>query len=103
MSGHLCERTVDIMMRDGFFAFGRLCRHMGFGGGFFMMIGGLLLLGLVIYVIVVLTGNKPANQHVTGGTSLHDIGSAMNILNERFARGEINQEEYAGKKSELRK
>jgi len=91
------------MMRDGFFAFGGLCRHMGFGGGFFMMIGGLLLLGLVIYGIVVLTGNKPTSQPVTGGTSLQDISSAMNILNERFARGEINEEEYARKKSELRK
>ena len=91
------------MMRDGFFAFGCFCRHMGFGGGLFMMIGGLLLLGLVIYGIVVLTGKKPTSQSVTGGTPLQDISSAMNILNERFARGEINEEEYARKKSELRK
>jgi len=91
------------MMRNGFFALGGLCRHMGFGGGFFMMIGGLLLLGLVVYLIVVLTGNKSTNKPVNGGNSTQDIGSAMNILNERFARGEINEEEYARKKSELRK
>jgi len=91
------------MMRNGFFAFGALCRHMGFGGGFFMMIGGLLLLGLVIYLLVVLTGNKSTKHPVTGGNSTQDISSAMNILNERFARGEMNEEEYARKKSELRK
>ncbi|MEI8200225.1 MAG: SHOCT domain-containing protein [Eubacteriales bacterium] len=68
-----------------------------------MMIGGLLLLGLVIYVIVVLTRQKPTNQSVSGSTPVQDIGSAMNILNERFARGEINEEEYARKKAELRK
>jgi len=91
------------MMREGFFALGGLCRHMGFGGGFFMMIGGLLLLGIFIYMIVVLTAPKPTNQSVTGGTSFQDISSAMNILNDRFARGDINEEEYARKKTELRK
>jgi len=91
------------MWRDGFYGFDGFCRHIGFGGGFFMMLGGLLLLGLVIYGIVVLTRNKSASHPVTGGTPLQDIGSAMNILNERFARGEINEEEYARKKSELRK
>lgn len=91
------------MMREGFFALGGLCRHMGFGGGFFMMIGGLLLLGLFIYMIVVLTAKKPTNQSVTGGNSFQDISSAMSILNDRFARGDINEEEYARKKTELRK
>ena len=91
------------MMRYEFWELGGLCRHMGFGGGIFMMIGGLLLLGLVIYVIVVLTGKRQTNHTVPVSTVYQDTGNALNILNERFARGEINEEEYARKKAELRR
>lgn len=91
------------MMRYGFWELGGLCRNMGFGGGIFMMIGGLLLLGLVIYVIVVLAGKSQTNHTVPASTVYQDTGNALNILNERFARGEINEEEYTRKKAELRR
>ena len=91
------------MMRYGFWELGGLCRHMGFGGGIFMMIGGLVLLGLLIYGIIVLTGKKQTNHAVPVSTVYQDSGNALVILSERFARGEINEEEFARKKAELRK
>lgn len=91
------------MMRFGFWELGGLCRHIGFGGGIFMMIGGLVLLGLLIYGIIVLTGKKQTNQTASTTAVYQDTGNAINILSERFARGEINEEEYARKKAELRK
>lgn len=91
------------MMRYGFWALGGMCRHMGFGGGLFMMFGGLLLIGLLIYGIVLLTGKKNSSQTGAHAAPTQDIGNAMNILNERYARGEIDEDEYARKKAELRK
>lgn len=68
-----------------------------------MMIGGAILLGLVIYGIVVLTRNRQSFQTAVNSNVTSDTGNAMNILNERYARGEVNEEEYARKKVELRK
>ena len=91
------------MMGNMFYGFGGLSRHMVWGGGAFMMIVGLILLGLFIYGIVVLTRGRHPNQSVTNSIVHQDNGNALNILNERYARGEVNEEEYARKKSELRK
>jgi|GEM_PF-342825 len=99
------------MMRYGFWGFEGMNRHMGFGGGLFM-ICGLILLGLLILGIVALarhrntsqtTHNVQPNQPAAGSASQQDTGSAFTILNERYARGEINEEEYNRKKTELRK
>jgi len=94
------------MMRDGFFEFGSWCSRMGWGGGIFMMIGGVILLGLLIYGIVLLAGHsqtRQTSQPILNNPVQQDIGNALNILNERYARGELNEEEYARKKTELRK
>lgn len=91
------------MMGNMFYGFGGLSRHMVWGGGIFMMIVGLILLGLFIYGIVILTRHREPNQPVTNSFAHQDIGNALNILNERYARGEVNEEEYARKKTELRK
>ena len=68
-----------------------------------MMIGGLLLLGILIYAVVRLTGHNQKSQPIINNPVQQDIGNALNILNERYARGELNEEEYARKKTELRK
>lgn len=91
------------MMGNMFYGFGGLSRHMVWGGGIFMMIGGLILLGLFIYGIVILTRHREPNQPMTNSFVHQDNGNALNILNERYARGEVNEEEFARKKSELRK
>lgn len=68
---------------------------MGFG----MMGGGilgLLLLGVAIYFIF-----RFANDRKYHGNYGHDEGDALEILKERFAKGEITEEEYERKKKML--
>jgi len=80
---------------------------MGFGyGGWWMWLGGLLILAvtaLVIYALVVIIGRsgrspvRPSYEEQSVNS-----GNALGILAERFARGEINDEEYQQKKNALR-
>jgi len=68
----------------------------GMGLGWFMGFGwifGLIVIGLVIWLIVTL-----ANQNKT---KIEKGKSPLDILKERYARGEINKEEYLDKKKDL--
>ena len=79
--------------------------HVGFGpGGFF--VGFLLLLVLVVLVAVVLSlfmSRRHLWRHYAGDSPWRPAGSseAMRILNERFAKGEIDAEEYKVRKELL--
>ncbi|MGH4140305.1 SHOCT domain-containing protein [Clostridium sp.] len=73
---------------------------MGYGygnnmmGGSFGMIIPIIIIVIVAFSIYKLLQNK----------NIKDIGtrdSSLDILNERFARGEINEEEYNSKKNAL--
>lgn len=70
----------------------------GTGGGmFFMMIFGfLILLALIFIAFKLMKVNLPSNL-----SSSND--SALNILNERYAKGELNEEEYTKMKIILSK
>jgi putative membrane protein len=61
-----------------------------------MMIIPLILIGVVIYLITKQEGNSNIKRIETKDNSL-------DILNERFARGEINEEEYSHKRIVLSK
>jgi putative membrane protein len=80
------------------------CNRFGAGGygsggpNFFMMIPMLIILLLVAYFIYKAISSKNLNFAVDTSSS-----KAMAILNERFAKGEINEEEYANKKNQLLK
>jgi len=102
------DRTRDI---------GGLCRN-GFGhpGIIGMVLGGLFFLGLlVVLVLLIVAATRKGGWHhpVHGNEKIEneskgpDLNSsainAMAILNERYAKGEINQEEYLSKKSDLQK
>lgn len=69
----------------------------GWGMGWMWIWPGLILLGLVVlgYLGVLL---------VQGRSSVASPGwsSARQILDERFARGEIDEEEYRRRRAELR-
>lgn len=76
------------MMRFPFF-------HMGFGWllmGLFP-IGAILLLGWLVWAVV---RRAPANP-----MSAAESANARQILDERYARGEITREEYERIKSDL--
>jgi putative membrane protein len=78
------------------------CRGLGFGGfygapPFMMMIPMIIFLIVAGYFIYKLFINKKNNNNPVSSQSFR----AIEILNERFAKGEINEEEYIARKSQL--
>jgi len=71
-------------------SFGMGSGMMGFGMGF-----GIIFWVLLIALIVYLLAGKEAVKS--------EENSAIKILNERYARGEINQEEYLRMKEALKR
>jgi putative membrane protein len=72
----------------------------GFGyGGICMMLIPIVLVIIIVYAVYKLTGHSNNNGHY------NNIGSnsALDILNERFVRGEITEEEYKQKKNMILK
>ena len=61
-----------------------------------MMIVPVILIGVVVYVI----HNQSQNSN---SKDIRVRDNSLDILNERFARGEINEEEYYNKKNILSK
>ena len=66
----------------------------GFGGIFMLVWWGIIILGIVMLVKWVLT-----SLGAGGGRSGSD--KALEILKERYARGEIDEQEFEKKKQEL--
>ena len=67
-------------------------------GGWWFMGGGGLLLVLLIVVVVALLMRQPTGNTRPGETT----GSAEDVLAERFARGEIDENEYRRRLDALR-
>jgi len=72
---------------------------MGSGYGYNMMGGrsGFMIICIIIIAITLFIVYKLLKNN-----NIKDIGSrdnSLDILNERFARGEINEEEYNNKKN----
>lgn len=69
---------------------------MNWGMGFGWIIG-LALLVLVVWAIVKIVNNNNINH----STTENNQKTALEILKERFAKGEINKEEFEEKKRVL--
>ncbi len=69
----------------------------GFGWWWFMPIFMIIFWGLVIWGIVVLVRNLSAPR----GSDTSTPGSALEVPKQRYARGEISQEEFAEKKRDI--
>lgn len=67
---------------------------MGFGMGWWWIIG-LILVVVIIWAVVRSSGQSNNLDNTANQKSAHDI------LKERYARGEINKEEYEMKKRDL--
>jgi putative membrane protein len=117
----MCETAGWPLVRTGYakigkavnrmrgYNFGGFEGHMGGFGGGAMLFGGLIFLALlVVGIIVVIRLLKPRqagtnNSFHNTDNLFQNVDSAMRILNERYAKGEMPDEEYATKKAELRK
>lgn len=67
------------------------------GGGLMMF----LFWGAIIWLIVLLVKDESSCKHDQSSTSTKS--SALDILNERYAKGEINKQEFEEKKKDLTK
>jgi putative membrane protein len=67
---------------------------MGYGWGWLIMIGlfALIILGIIVLVRYLRKTSRPKKQ---------TIKTALDILNERYAKGEISEDEYRAKKSAI--
>lgn len=72
----------------------------GFGGNYWGM-GWWWIIGLIIVIAVVWIFVKSMNQNA--GPTQSPGKSALDILKERYAKGEIEKEEFEEKKRELEK
>lgn len=96
----------DYLPPHGYFAHGPW-GHYGYGGHFWMfplMIMFFLLICGAIFFFAHRSGCCRGMHH--WGSQSHSMGgdstySALQILNERFARGEIQKDEYADKKAAI--
>ena len=68
----------------------------GFGTMFLMPVLWIVVLGLIIWAVVAAVRPGESSRSDSATSS-----SALDILKKRYARGEINKEEYEGKKKDL--
>ncbi|WIX75485.1 SHOCT domain-containing protein [Amycolatopsis carbonis] len=73
--------------------------HYGTGGGWL----GPLLVVIVLLVLLAATGVITARLVGRGTQHKADDDSAVDILRERFARGEIDQDEYERRRAALKR
>lgn len=72
---------------------------MGMAGGGIMF----MLLLIVLIVVAIVWFSKNGNHHSPSYTNQPPADRSLEILNERYALGEIDDDEYSKKKLELRK
>lgn len=64
-----------------------------FAGGFMMIVFWAILIGLVVWAVREVSGKR--------SDTAHSDSQALAILKERYARGEIDKEEFETKKKDI--
>lgn len=72
----------------------------GFTGGGFMWLFWLIVIGLVIYIVMQMSGRRDDRNPDKPQSGSDD---AMDILKRRYAEGEIDEAEFERRKKELLK
>ena len=75
--------------------------HMGGGSGWGMGFGGIFM---ILFWVVIIVAVVMLVKWLAGGSSRIDLPrekSALDILKERYARGEIGKDEFEQKKRDL--
>jgi len=68
--------------------------NFGHGGGIFMMFIFAIVIGLIIYFIIT---NAKSNRYIGGFSE-----TSLDIVKERFAKGEITEKEFEKMKKALK-
>ena len=72
--------------------YGGLGNMMGFGGGIMMLVVWIAVIIFIVWIVKEINGkNKNSKSN----------GNALDILKERYAKGEINKQEFEEKKKDL--
>jgi len=78
--------------------------NMGWGGGFGFGFGWIFMIlfwGLIIWAIVALLRGGMGHGFCGHNGQAHREKTPLDILKERYAKGEINKEEFEAKKRDL--
>ncbi|WP_067711177.1 SHOCT domain-containing protein [Ferroacidibacillus organovorans] len=78
--------------------FGSMMGAMGVMGFVMILFFGILIFA-VVFGVRMFTRTE---RGYSGGNSSHDSGSALHIVKERYARGEISRDEYDRLRDELK-
>lgn len=70
-----------------------------YGGGWFMMLIPILITGIIAYLVFKMINNN----HKSHDNRIDDNTNALMILNEKFAKGEIKEDEYLRKRKIIKK
>ncbi len=71
----------------------------GFGTMFLMPVLWIAIIGLIVWAVVVAVRRSGGTE--SGGSTGRTEDSALEILKQRYARGEIDKEEYEARKKDL--
>jgi len=77
----------------------------GYGSGFGVPWSGLVLglIGIALIVLLIITLVRLGKTGTVAKGGAGDTGKALEILAERFARGELDAETFRGMKAEIEK
>jgi len=76
--------------------------HWPFFGGIFSILIAILIIAIIVRIIIrVATGRGYRHHHWHDYYYGENKNSALNILQERYAKGEITKEQYEGMKKDL--
>lgn len=72
----------------------------GIGGPVIVLIFGLIIIGVLVYLAIAVSRNHSGK--IGSVTSQGNTSNALNILEERFAKGELSKEDFESMRKTLR-